>query len=428
MDSSNIFYDFDKLLNTDSKKLDLLDPLAKFRERFVIDDLNLIYLDGNSLGRLPVASKELVEKVVIEQWGNRLIRSWNEGWLDVVSRVGDKIGKLVGAQEGEVLLADSTTVCLYKAAVSALLSMPKRSVILTDDQNFPSDIQALRAAADAVSGEHRVVVVKSDGIHGPVENLIAAFDDNVALVSLSQVSYRSGWCWEMQEITDAAHEVGALILWDLSHSVGVVPINLRNDEVDLAVGCTYKYLNGGPGAPAFIYISEQCSGLRNPIAGWYGSEDPFSFNPDSVAQSGNKRFLTGTPPIVSASLIEPGVDLIIEAGIKNIREKSVALSEKFLKQVIEKLLPIGLSIYSPMDHERRGSHISVAHPDALAIGQALIHDHSIIPDVRPPDLLRFGFSPLYTTFSELEEAIEMTIEVVSGDGINKWRNAIPIVP
>lgn len=242
-DSSSI----KNIIQKDSKDLDSDDELAGFRSKFVIEDPNLIYLDGNSLGRLPIKTKELVQEIVSEQWGDRLIRSWNERWLEDTSRIGDKIGLVVGAKPGEVVIADSTSVCLYKAAVSALLSDQERSVILTDDQNFPSDIQALRAAASAVSRDHEVVVLESDSVEDPVDVILEAIDETVALVSLSQVSYRSGWCWDLSLISQKAHEVGAKVLWDLSHSVGVVPIDLRGEEIDLAVGCTYKYLNGGPG-------------------------------------------------------------------------------------------------------------------------------------------------------------------------------------
>ena len=417
-----------KLNQTAAKDLDSADQLAGFRSQFVIEDPSLIYLDGNSLGRLPKKTKELAQEIVSEQWGTRLIRSWNERWLEDTVRIGDKVGSVVGAKQGEVVLADSTTVCLFKAAVSALLSNPTRSVILTDDQNFPSDIQALKAAASAVSRDHKVVVIESNGVEAPVEELLEAIDETVALVSLSQVSYRSGWCWDLSMISQEAHNVGAKVLWDLSHSVGVVPIDLRKDEIDLAIGCTYKYLNGGPGAPAFIYISENCHDLINPIAGWYGSRDPFGFDPDSQPQNDNRRFLTGTPPLVSTLLIEPGVDLVIEAGIQNIRSKSVALSERFLFKAEKELLPLGFSVASPVEYKNRGSHLSFSHNSAMAIGQALINEQATIADVRPPDLVRFGFAPLYTTFGEIEESIERTKDVISGGGVGRWENVIPLVP
>jgi len=417
-----------KLNQTTAEDLDNVDQLANFRSRFVIEDPNLIYLDGNSLGRLPKKTKALAQEIVSEQWGSRLIRSWNEKWLEDTVRIGDKVGSVVGAKPGEVVLADSTTVCLFKTAVSALLSNPTRSIILTDDQNFPSDIQALKAAASTVSKDHKVVVIESNGLEAPVEELLEAIDETVSLVSLSQVAYRSGCCWDLSTVTEKAHQVGARVLWDLSHSVGVVPIDLRKDEIDLAIGCTYKYLNGGPGSPAFIYISENCHDLINPIAGWYGSKDPFGFDPLSQPQNDNRRFLTGTPPLVSTLLIEPGVDLVIEAGVQNIRSKSVALSERFLFKAEKELLPLGFSVASPLKHKNRGSHLSFSHDSALAIGQALINEQATIPDVRPPDLVRFGFAPLYTTFVEIEESIDRVKEVISGGGIDRWKDEIPVVP
>ena len=417
-----------QLNQTTAKELDNADQLANFRSKFVIEDPNLIYLDGNSLGRLPKKTKDLAQEIVSEQWGSRLIRSWNEKWLEDTVRIGDKVGSVVGAKQGEVVLADSTTVCLFKAAVSVLLSNPTRSIILTDDQNFPSDIQALKAAASMASKDHKVVVIESNGLEAPVEELLEAIDETVALVSLSQVSYRSGCCWDLSTVTKKAHQVGSKVLWDLSHSVGVVPIDLRKDEIDLAIGCTYKYLNGGPGSPAFIYISENCHDLINPIAGWYGSEDPFGFDPYSQPQNDNRRFLTGTPPLVSTLLIEPGIDLVIEAGVQNIRSQSVALSERFLFKAEKELLPLGFSVSSPLKHKNRGSHLSFSHDSALAIGQALINEQSTIPDVRPPDLVRFGFAPLYNTFGEIEESIERVKEVIYGGGIDRWRDATPVVP
>ena len=250
-------------------ELDAADPLAGFRDEFVHadDEPEFVYLDGNSLGRLPQRAVALASEVVERQWGHRLIRSWNEGWFDLPIRLGDRLAGLVGAGPGEVVMADNTSVCLYKAAVAALGVRPDRTRILTDDLNFPSDVQILRAVARAAGPEHEVVVVGSDGVHGPLDGLRAALDDRTALVSLSHVAYRSGWSWDLGDVTGMAHDAGALVLWDLSHSVGAVPIDLGAARVDLAVGCTYKYLNGGPGSPAFLYVSADLPELTNPVAG-----------------------------------------------------------------------------------------------------------------------------------------------------------------
>ena len=413
-----------------SQEVDALDPLARFRSEFFHgpDEPDLVYLDGNSLGRLPRRAAELATQVVADQWGGRLVRYWNEGWLETVSRISNKIGRLVGAGPGEVVLADATTVCLYKAAVAALRARPGRTVVLTDDANFPSDIQALRAAVTTVGGDCQVVILPSDGVHGPIDALAEALDGTVALLSLSHVAYRSGWCWDLSATTAMAHAAGALVLWDLSHSVGVVPIDLHEAGVDLAVGCTYKYLNGGPGAPAFIYVSAGRADLVNPVAGWQGSDDPFSFNSDAGPAPGATGFLTGTPPIVSAALVEPGVDLVLEAGVTAIRAKSVALTERFVTLVDHQLDGHGFVLDTPRAPEYRGSHVSLTHPDARAIGQALIHEQGVVGDFRPPDILRYGFAPLYTTFADVDAASERTVAVVTGGGVKRWRDVTPIVP
>ena len=414
----------------DAADLDAADPLAGFRYEFFHDasEPNLIYLDGNSLGRMPRRAADLVADLVNDQWGGRLIRGWNEGWFDLPNRVGDRLAGLVGASAGEVMLADSTSVCLYKAAAAAVAARPGRTRIITDDLNFPSDVQVLRAVARAAGSDHEVVVLGSDGVHGPDELLADAIDDTTALVSLSHVAYRSGWCWDLDAVTALAHQAGALVLWDLCHSVGAVPIDLNAVGVDLAVGCTYKYLNGGPGSPAFLFVSSGLPDLVNPIDGWYGSDDPMAFEFDAERAPGVNRFMTGTPPVVSTALVEPGVDLLLEAGMDRVRDKSVALSERFITLVDARLVPLGFEVRSPRDQQRRGSHVSLFHPDARAVGQALIHEESVILDFRPPDLLRFGFAPLYTSFSDVDEAVSRTVRVVEGGGVDRWRDTVPVVP
>ena len=367
--------------------------------------------------------------MVEAQWGRRLIRSWNEGWFELPTRIGDRLAGLLGAAPGEVALADNTSVCLYKAAAAALEARPGRTRILTDDLNFPSDVQVLRAAARAAGTDHEVVVVPSDGVHGPLDGLLAELGDGgVALVSLSHVAYTSGWCWDLAAVTAAVHEAGALVLWDLCHSVGAVPMDLGAAEVDLAVGCTYKYVNGGPGSPAFLYVSADRPELVNPIAGWYGSDDPFAFAFDAGRAPDVTRFLTGTPPVLSTALVEPGVDLLLDAGMDRLRAKSVALTERFIALVDEHLVPRGFELRSPRDPDRRGSHVSLFHPDALAVDQALINEESVIPDFRPPNLLRFGFAPLYVRHTDVDEAVARTVRVVDGGGIDRWRDAKPVVP
>ncbi|MDG1197109.1 MAG: kynureninase [Actinomycetota bacterium] len=413
-----------------STDLDASDPLARFREEFVhnINEPGLIYLDGNSLGRLPKRSALAAADLINGQWGNRLIRSWNEGWFEIPNRVGDLIGELLGAHVGEVVLADNTSVCLFKAAVAALKAQPGRTQILTDDMNFPSDIQILRSAAEYMGPEYTVEIIRTDGTYGSLESVRNNLGDQTALLSLSQVAYKSGWLWDLSEVCKLAKNCGVLSLWDLSHSVGAVPIDLAAAEADLAVGCSYKYLNGGPGAPAFIYVSQKSNLFSNPIAGWYGTENPFQFDFDARPAAGAGGFITGTPPILSSALVASGVQITLEAGIDRIRAKSVALTQRFIELVNEHLVSYGFQVASPVDATNRGSHVSLFHPEAQAVGQALIHEESVIPDFRPPDLLRFGFTPLYTRYADVDETIERLQRVCDSGAIKRWRDVNPLIP
>lgn len=413
--------------------LDASDPLASFRSRFFRDDseLNRIYLNGNSLGRLPVASVSLVDDVVRRQWGQHLIRSWDEGWFELPRRAGNLIAKIVGASSDEVVLGDATSVLLFKAALAALRARPGRTTILTDDLNFPSDIQVLRSAARLTSPEHQVVVIPSDGVYGPVQGLedalVGSRAEEVALVSLSHVAYNSGWCWDLQATTKMAQKAGALMLWDLCHSVGVVPIRLSDSGVDLAVGCTYKYLNGGPGSPAFLYVNSLRTELENPVMGWFGLANPMGFSSETEPAEGASRFLTGTPPIISAALVEPGVDLVLEAGVERLRDKSNLLTRRFVALVDKELAHLGFSVRTPRESQFRGSHVALGHTDALAVGQALINEAQVITDYRPPDLLRFGFAPLYIGFREVDDTVRRIKGVIDSGGIGRWRGVRPVV-
>lgn len=409
--------------------LDAADPLGRFRERFVIAEPGLIYLDGNSLGRLPRATADLAATVVERQWGERLIRSWNEGWLEAPARVGAKIARLLGAGPDEVIVADSTSVNLFKLVVAALHHQAGRHRILSDDLQFPSDLYILQGIVSLLGGRHRLEIVPSpDGIHGPVAALKARLDADVALVVLSHTAYKSGYTYDLAELTQAAHDAGALILWDLSHSAGVVPINLTAAGADLAVGCTYKYLNGGPGAPAFLYVRRELQeALHNPISGWMGSAAAFDFALDYRPAAGLRRFLTGTPAIVSLSLIEPGLDLLLEAGMEAVRAKSVQQTEYFIALWEEVLAPLGFRLRSPRSPERRGSHVALGHDEGLAVNLALIHDFGIVPDFRPPDTIRFGFAPLYTAFRELYDTAMALVAIVSERRYEAYRRSRPTV-
>jgi kynureninase len=342
------------------------------------------------------------------QWGERLIRSWNEGWFTLPERVGGKLAQLVGAQADEVIVADSTSINLFKLAVAGLRLQRGRRRILTDDLNFPSDVYILQGIVEMLDAGHRLEIVHSeDGVHGPVEALLAALDEDVALVVLSHTVFKSGYMYDMCAITEAVHAVGALVVWDLSHSVGSAPVALNAAGADLAVGCTYKYVNGGPGAPAFLYVRRDLQErLQNPISGWMGQRAPFDFALDYAPEVGIRRFLTGTPPVLSLAMIEPGVDLLLEAGLEALRAKSVQQTSFLISLWEEKLAPLGYTLKSPRQPERRGSHISLGHPEGWRINQALIHDLGVLPDFRAPDNIRLGVAPLYTSFVDVYAAAE----------------------
>lgn len=395
-------------------EFDRLDELAQFRQRFVIDDPELIYLDGNSLGRLPLRTNQVLQDEIGQSWGHRLIRGWNEGWFEAPQRIGGKIARIVGARPDEVMVADSTSVNLFKLLSAALRARPGRSKIVTDDLNFPSDLYVLQGVCDWSSQPRRLQVVHSrDGIHGPVEALASAIDEDTAVVTLSHTVFKSGYTYDMTAITEMAHRAGALMLWDLSHSAGALPVELNKANVDLAVGCTYKYLNGGPGAPAFLYVRRDWQDkLVNPISGWMGQKDAFDFALEYRPAPGLRHFLTGTFPVLSLLAIEPGVDLLIEAGMARIREKSVRQSDYLISLWQEMLAPLGFTLNSPRDANVRGSHVSLGHPDGLRIDLALIGEMKVLPDFRYPDNIRLGITPLYTTFTELYEATLRLRDVV----------------
>jgi len=412
-----------------ARSLDSRDPLAYFRGRFAFDEPGLIYLDGNSLGRLPLASQTLAGEIVAGQWGRRLIRSWNEGWFDLPARIGDKLARLLGAEAGEIIVADSTSVNLFKLAVAALRHQAGRTRILTDDLNFPSDVYILQGAVATLGNGHALEIVPSpDGIHGPVDALLERLDERVALVVLSHTVFKSGYVYDMAAITAAAHAVGALVLWDLSHSAGSVPVDLDGADADLAIGCTYKYLNGGPGAPAFLYVRRELQeALANPLSGWMGQHAPFDFALEYAAEPGIRHFLTGTPPVLSLALIEPGVDLLLEAGMDALRAKSIQQTEYMIALWEEILQSRGYTLKSPLDATRRGSHVSLGHAEGWRINQALIRELNVLPDFRAPDNIRLGIAPLYTTFEELHEAVERLRRAVDDRIFARYSSHRPVV-
>ncbi len=400
--------------------LDTADPLARFRAEFDLADPDLRYMDGNSLGRLPLKTAARLQKITADEWGRNLIRGWNTGWYEAPARIGDKIGQLMGAAPGQVIVSDSTSVNLYKLAHAALQILATRPKIITDRLNFPSDIYILQG----LRSDSRIQIIPSsaDGLAPDLDALRAALDEQTALVTLSHVAFKSGYLYNMAEITRQAHQTGALVLWDLSHSIGVVPIELDAWDVDFAIGCTYKYLNGGPGAPAFLYVNRRLqSEAISPIWGWFGQTRPFDFSLNYAPAPGIARFLAGTPPILSLLAIEPGVELILEAGIPAIRQKSIELTEYFIRLAQDKLFGRGFMLGSPRQAEERGSHVSLRHPEGYRINRALIEEMNIIPDFREPDNIRFGFAPLYTRFEDVWETVERLQRVVD----ERWYEKYP---
>ena len=400
--------------------LDQQDELASFRQRFMISDPDTIYLDGNSLGRLPTETLATMQTVIAEQWGQRLIRSWNENWIDAPSNLGDKIAQLIGAQPGEVLVTDSTSANLFKLTCAALRARQGRPKIVSDSLNFPSDLYIFQGIIDWLDQGHQLELIQSqDDIHIQPEDIAAAIDPQTALVALTHVAFKSAFMYDMQAVTKLTHQCGALTLWDLSHSVGAVPLDLEAWGVDLAVGCTYKYLNGGPGAPAFLYVRRELQNeLMQPIWGWFGAQSPFDFDLEFRPAENINRFRVGTAPMLSMLTIEPALDILLEAGMARLRKKSLQQTDYLLFLAEKWLLPLGFQIGSPTNARQRGSHISLRHREAYRINRAMIElppktsrpeSHPathVIPDFRAPDNIRLGIAPLYTTYRDIHRALD----------------------
>ena len=382
----------------DIRRWDAEDALASFRGRFDLPE-GVSYLDGNSLGALPVATKARLADVVASEWGAGLIRSWNSAdWIDAPQRVGAKIARIVGAAPHEVVVADSTSVNLFKLLVAALGARPGRRVILTEPGNFPTDLYVAQGVAALLPD----VEVRT----APRNRIADAIDEDVAVVMLTHVHYKTGERFDMAALTQAAHAKGALMLWDLSHSAGALAVDLSACDADLAIGCGYKYLNGGPGAPAFLFVAERLQGqLTSPLTGWMGHAAPFAFGDDYAAGEGVKRFLCGTPPILALAALEVGVDLFLEADLQALADKSQRLCSLFIDLVEQRCEGFGLTLATPRDAAQRGSHVSFRHDHGYEIMQALI-DRGVIGDFRAPDILRFGFTPLYTRCADVWSAAE----------------------
>jgi kynureninase len=390
--------------DTDAKALDAADPLAPFRDRFVPAEQGLVYLDGNSLGRPARASIERVAAIT-EAWSKRLIRGWDDGWLDLPLTVGDQLATgVLGAEPGTVAVTDSTTINLYRVATGALDARPGRRTIIVERSEFPTD----RYIAEGLARERDLEIRWLDGdpIEGiATEDITSTFDGDTALLILSVVNYRSAAIVEVKAVTDAARAAGALVLWDLSHAAGSIPVDLTANGIDIAVGCTYKYLNGGPGAPAFLYVRRELQDeLRPPIQGWFAQAEQFEMGPRFERRPGIGGWLAGTPGIIGLTSAQAGIEVVAEAGIDAIRAKGIALTEYAISLLDARLAPLGCSLGSPRDASRRGAQIAIRHPDAAALARALI-DRSVIVDYRAPDSIRIGMSPLTTSFDDVHRGI-----------------------
>ena len=393
-----------------ANKKDREDILKEFRNYFKTPE-RVIYFDGNSLGMMPYKSERVAHDLVSKEWGERLIRGWNENWWEMPIRVSGQIARLTGCDSDEIMVCDSTSVNLYKLIRAGLNLQKGRKKIISDDLNFPSDLYVIQGIIKSLDDGHSLELVHTeDGVRVERDELFNKIDEDTALVVLSYVSFRSAFIYDMQRITEFAHMKGALVIWDLSHATGAVKIDLHSADADMAVGCTYKYLNGGPGSPAFLYVKRELQdSVVSPVWGWLGEKSPFEFNLDYRPSEGARKYMTGSPNILSLCTLEPSLGIILDAGMDNIRNKSLSLTAFMLELYYAFLEPLGFGLGSPEKDEERGSHISIKHPEGYRICRALIDssrgNYIIIPDFRPPDNIRMGLSPLYNKFEEVFEVI-----------------------
>jgi kynureninase len=398
----------------DAAALDAADPLASVRDAFALPE-GVVYLDGNSLGALPRATPARLAALVEREWGRDLIRSWNaHAWIDLPQRVGAALAPILGASPDEVVVADSTSVNLFKLLAAALRQRPGRRVVLTETTNFPTDVYVAQGLAELLPERVELRLVARDG-------LAQALGPDVAVLLLTHVDFRSAELHDMAALTSAAHAAGALALWDLSHSAGAVPLHLDGWQVDLAAGCGYKYLNGGPGAPAFAFVARRLhEGLANPLSGWMGHAAPFEFETAYRPARGVTRLLSGTPPVLGLAALACGIEPILASGVERLRAKAKALTQLFIRLVEQECGAFGFELRSPRDPERRGSHVSLGHPEGYAIVQALIA-HGVIGDFRAQDLLRFGFAPAYLRFVDVWDAVAALRGVLEDGGYRHER-------
>lgn len=396
--------------------LDARDALAPLREAFALPE-GVIYLDGNSLGARPKAALERARQVVEDEWGTGLIGSWNEaGWRGLPERLGNQLAGLIGAGQDEVVITDTTSINLFKVLVAALRVQaqrdPSRKVIVTETSNFPTDIYMVEGLADLLQQGYSLRLVDTP------EELPAAIGTDTAVALITQVNYKTGYLHDMQALTALAHECGVLTIWDLCHSAGAVPIDLTAANADYAIGCTYKYLNGGPGSPAFVWVAPALRELVwQPLSGWWGHARQFGMEPAYEPAPGIGRYLCGTQPITSMAMIECGLEVFGQTSMEALREKSLALTDLFIERVQARCGQHPLTLVTPLEHAHRGSHVSYEHPEGYAIIQALI-DRGVVGDYREPRIMRFGFTPLYTRFVDVWDAVERLGEILDGE---TWR-------
>ena len=406
-----------------AQELDKQDLLSSYREQFVVNDPDLIYLDGNSLGRLPKAVIKRMQKAMEEEWGTDLIRGWNKGWWESPTRIGEKIALLLGAANGQVVVGDQTSINLFKLATAALTLNSEKKRIVTDTFNFPSDLYILQGIVKLLGNRHEIIRVgaQDNDITPDLAALEAAINEDTALVTLSHVTFKSGYLYDMAYVTELAHRKGALVLWDLSHSAGAVPIELDKCSVDFAIGCTYKYLNGGPGAPAFLYVNKALQNdAISPIWGWWGQSNPFEFDLNYQPAPGVQRFLAGTAPMLSMLAMEEALTPLLNAGMDALRAKSILMTNYASFLTDHLLAPLGFSLGSPRDSARRGSHISIRHAEGYRISRAMIEEMNVIPDFREPDNIRLGFAPLYISFAVIWEGFDRIRKVVEEKRYEKY--------
>ncbi|GAC1033405.1 kynureninase [Pseudomonas sp. No.21] len=400
----------------DCLALDARDPLGPLREEFVLPE-GVIYLDGNSLGARPRPALQRAREVVEKEWGEGLIGSWNSaGWRALPERLGNRLARLIGAGEDEVVITDTTSINLFKVLVAALRVQaerdPSRKVIVTERSNFPTDIYMVEGLADMLQQGYSLRLVDAP------EEMPAAIGTDTAVALITQVNYKTGHLHDMAALTALAHECGALTIWDLCHSAGAVPVDLKGSGADYAIGCTYKYLNGGPGSPAFVWVAPHLRELVwQPLTGWWGHVRQFGMEARYEPAPGIGRYLCGTQPITSLAMVECGLEAFEKTDMQALREKSLALTDLFIERVRARCGEHPLTLVTPMEHARRGSHVSFEHPEGYAVIQALI-DRGVIGDYREPRIMRFGFTPLYTGFTDVWDAAEALVDVLDSDA---WR-------